>query len=141
MNKVIKMLLETKEKEEKKLKEQQYVVKTLEESLQNEIFKETRLLNEVLKNNLVKIIEMIHKDGLKCSSVQNAETIWHDTVYKISDGNYFVNIRAKDGKIVSDYEGINNDGGGKRLAHDVDLLIHTLTMFCDNEKSKYINKV
>lgn len=140
MNKTIKILLETKEKEEKKLKEQQYVVKTLEESLHNEIFKETRLLNEVLKNNLVKIIEMVHKSGLKCSSVYNAETIWNDTVYKISDGNYFVNIRAKDGKLVTDYEGIDNDGGGKRLAHDTDLLISTLTMFCDNEKSKYMDK-
>jgi hypothetical protein len=142
MNQVIRTLLETKENEESKLKEQQHVVKTLEESLRTEIYKETRLLNEVLKNNLIQIIEMIHKNGLKCSSVQNAETIWHDTVYKVSDGNYFVNICAKDGKIVADYEGINNDGGGKRLAHDVDLLINpTLTMFCDREKSKYADKV
>ena len=31
--------------------------------------------------------------------------------------------------------------GGKRLAHDVDLLISTITRFCDNEKSKYMDKV
>lgn len=141
MNQVIKTLSETKEKEEIKLKEQQYVVKTLEESLHTEIYKETRLLNKVFKNNLIEIIEIIHKNNLKCSSVQNAETIWNDTVYKISDGNYCANIRAKNGKIISDYEGIDNDGGGRQLAHDVKLLTSTLERFCDKEKIKYVDKV
>ena len=138
MNPIIELLLEEKEKEERKLREQQHVVKTLEEALRSEIYKETRLLNEVLKNNLIAIIELIHKCGLKCSSVQNAETIWHDTVYKVSDGRYFVNIRAKDGRIVTDYDGIDNDGGGESLAKAVDLLIsHSIIPFCDKEKVKY----
>ena len=106
--------------------------------LKEELFKETRLLNQVLKNNLIDIIEMIHKRGLKCSSVSNAETIWHDTVYKISDGNYFVNIVAQDRTIVMNTDGIDNDGGGKNLYTTVSYLIDfDIIPYCEKNKNKY----
>lgn len=142
MNQVIRLLLEEKEKEEKKLKEQKYVVDVLDKTIRDEIYKETRLLNQVLKNNLILIIEMIHKSGLKCSCVENTETIWNDTVYTVSDGSYFVNICAKDGEISTNYNGIDNDGGGKNLANDVHTLIHnSIIPFCNKEKHKYADKV
>lgn len=141
MNKMITKLKEDLEKETKVLKEQQYIVKTIEDNLHDEIYKETKLLNKVLKNNLIKIIEIIHKEGLVCSSIFNVETIWNDTIYKVSDGNYFVNIIAKDGKITTDYNGIDNDGGGKHLKEKANLLVYSLNLFADKEKLKYEDKI
>ena len=103
--------------------------------LRDEIFKETNLLNQVLKNNLIEIIQLIHKRNLKCSSVNNAETIWHDTVYTISDGAYFVDIMAKDGTIVMNYNCKANDGGGKKLCEKVhDLLDFDIIPYCERKK-------
>lgn len=138
MNTVISNLYQQKEGIDKKLKELNYELKSIEDCLHNELYKETRALNEVLKNNLIEIINMIHKIGLKCSSVYNAETMWNDTVYKVSDGGYFANIIAKNGKIVRDLTDINNDGGGKKLYEKVEVLIDChITPFCNKEKYKY----
>lgn len=138
MNTLISNLYLQKEDIEKKLKELNYELKSTEDCLLNELYKETRALNEVLKNNLIEIINMIHKADLKCSSVKNAETIWNDTVYRVSDGNYFADILAKDGKIIMDLTNINNDGGGENLYRKVEILIdYNITPFCNKEKFKY----
>ena len=142
MNTVITTLIKSKDAQERTVKQAEYELKAIEDNLNNELNKETRLLDQVLKHNLIEIINMIHKRGLKCFSVNNAETIWDDTIYKVSDGNYFANIIAKDGKIVKDLSNINNDGGGKRLYEKVeDLLIFDIIPFCEKEKIKYLDKV
>ena len=138
MNNVIELLQKQKKEQEDQLKKLQFEMNNTNDCLKEELFKETRLLNQVLKNNLIDIIEMIHKRGLKCSSVSNAETIWHDTVYKISDGNYFVNIVAQDGTIVMNADGIDNDGGGKNLYSTVSYLIDfDIIPYCEKNKDKY----
>jgi hypothetical protein len=138
MNLVIETLTKQKEELDSKIKELKYDLNSIEESLSEEIFKETYSLNEVMKHNLIEIIELIHKAGLKCSSVHNTETIWHDAVYRVSDGNYFADIVAKDGKIIMDLTNINNDGGGKALYEKVKRLVqYDINPFCNKEKIKF----
>ena len=138
MNSTIKTLLKQKKELEDKLKKLEFEIHNTDRCLSKEIFNETELFNKVLKNNLVDIIQMIHKNGLKCSSVRNAETIWHDTVYKVSDGTYFINILAKDGTVGTNLDGIDNDGGGKSLYEKVDALIKfDIIPYCEKNKLKY----
>ena len=135
MNNVIECLMKQKEDQEKQLQVIQHDINVTNKCLRDEIFKETNLLNKVLKNNLIEIIQLIHKRNLKCSSVNNAETIWHDTVYTISDGAYFVDIMAKDGTIVMNYNCKANDGGGKKLCEKVhDLLDFDIIPYCERKK-------
>lgn len=115
MNDVIKNLTLQKYEQKAKLERAQSLFNNTEKCLKNAIFEETELMNQVLKNSLIDIIQMIHKRNLKCSEVKYAETIWNDTVYRVSDGFYFADIIAKDGTIVIDLSRINNDGGGKEL--------------------------
>jgi hypothetical protein len=138
MNNVIELLLKQKKEQEEKLKKLQFEMNNTQDSLHEEIFKETQLINQVLKNNLIDIVNMIHKVGLKCSSVSNAETIWHNTVYKVSDGSYFVNIVAKNGTVGTNLDGIDNDGGGKELYKQVDILLRScLIPYCEKKKADY----
>lgn len=138
MNSIIRTLSESKAIQEEKMKEIQFELSTLENSLHDEIYKETRMLNKVLKHSLIEIINMIHKRGLKCSDVSNAETIWHDTVYTVSDGNYHAKIVAKNGNIAMDLTNTGNDGGGKSLYKEVqNLLDYDIIPFCEKEKTKY----
>lgn len=142
MNDVIEVLLKEKEDQERKLATLNYKIRNLEECISKEMFKETQLLNKVLKYNIVDIIEMIHKRKLKCAAIRNAETIWGDTVYKVSDGTYFANIIAKDGTIVMDLSDIDNDGGGQCLYNSVKILINNdIIPYCRQNKEKYIDKV
>ena len=83
MNDTIKNLIKQKQKQEDELRRIKYEINNTDGCLNEAIFKETELMNEVLKNNLIDIINMIHKRNLKCSSVENAETIWHDTFYRV----------------------------------------------------------
>ena len=66
MNSVIELLQKQKKEQEDQLKKLQFEMNNTNDCLKEELFKETRLLNQVLKNNLIDIIEMIHKRGLKC---------------------------------------------------------------------------
>lgn len=138
MNNTIELLLKQQKEQEEQLKKLQFEMNNTKDCLHKEMFKETQLYNEVLKNNLIDIIQMIHKRGLKCSSVSNAETIWHDTVYKISDGTYFVNVLAKNGTIATNLDGIDNDGCGKSLYEKVETLIRfDIIPYCEQNKLKY----
>lgn len=139
MNKIIMDLESQKLNKGKELKNIQYELNIIEENLNKSINKETKLLNNVLKNNLIEIIEIIHKSGLKCNSVYNAETYRHDTIYRISDGHYFVDIKAKDGTIVKDLSNINNDVAKPKFYKDVEnLLFLHIIPYCENKK--LINK-
>lgn len=139
MNDTIKNLIKQKQKQEDELRRIKYEINNTDGCLNEAIFKETELMNEVLKNNLIDIINMIHKRNLKCSSVENAETIWHDTVYRVSDGCYFADIIAKNGTIEMDLSRIDNDGGGKGLYGIVDSLIKfDIIPYCEKHKEKYI---
>mgnify|MGYP004644945713 CR=1 FL=1 len=141
MNNVIEVLKKQKEEQKKQLSHLKFEFDNTVDCLQEELFKETALYNQVLKNNLIDIIRMIHESGLKCSSVSNAETIWHDTVYKISDGCYFVNIVAKDGTITMNTDGIDNDGSIDKLYERVEYLINAyLIPYCEKNKNKYREK-
>lgn len=138
MNKTIELLKTNLEELNKNKNTLEYEIKSIENILHKATYDETRILNEVLKNNLIDIIELIHKGGLKCSSVYNGETIWNDTVYKISDGCYFINIVAKDGTIKLDYTNIDNDGGGKKLHEKAkELLSIHIIPYCEKNKDKY----
>lgn len=138
MNKTIEMLIQQKNEQEEKIKQISFELSQISDSLRGELFKETTLLNKVLKHNLIDIIDMIHKRKLLCSSVKNAETMWNDTVYKVSDGCYFANIIAKDGTIKMDLTNIDNDGGGENLYKTVDNLIKfDILPFCETEKANY----
>lgn len=138
MNNVIELLQKQNKEQEEQLKKLQFEMSNTNDCLREELFKETHLFNQVLKYNLIDIIEMIHKRGLKCSSVSNAETILHDTVYKVSDGSYFVNILAQDGTIVMSLDGIDNDGGGNNLYATVSYLIDfDIIPYCEKNKDKY----
>ena len=140
MNSIIRKLQESKLKQEENVREAEHELLIIERGLRDEICKETKLLNDVLKYNMIEIINYIHKRGLKCSSIKNAETIWNDTVYRVSDGNYFADIMAKDGEIVMDLTNIDNDGGGKMLYEIVKKVIeYDISPFCDKEKARYIN--
>lgn len=138
MNKMIVKLKEDLEKETKALKEQQYIVKTIEDNLNDEIYKETKLLDKVLENNPIKIIEMIQKEKkLKLSSVTMKTSI--GTIYMVKDF-YYANILAKDGKITTDYTGIHNETN-KYIEESAENLIYSLNLFADKEKSKYEDKI
>ena len=65
MNNVIELLQKQKKEQEEQLKKLQFEMNNTNDCLQKELFKETQLLNKVLKNNIIDIIEMIHKKGLK----------------------------------------------------------------------------
>ena len=138
MNDIIKVLLEQKNKKEIEIKDLQHELNSINNCIDEEIRKETNLINEVLKHNVIDIINMIHKHGLKCSAICNAETIWGNTVYKVSDGTYYANIMAKDGTITIDYSGINNDDGGHTLNEKTkDLIVHKIIPFCEAKKIEY----
>lgn len=140
MNKTIEMLIQQKNEQEEIIKQMNFELSQILDSLRSELVKETILLNKVLKNNLMDIINMIHKRKLLCSSVKNAETIWNDAIYQVSDGCYFANVIAKDGTIKMDLTNIDNDGGGENLYKTVDNLIQfDILPFCEQEKVKYIN--
>jgi hypothetical protein len=140
MNKTIKTLLKQKKELEAKLNTLEFEIRNTDRCLQEEIYKETQLYDKVLKNNLIDIIQMIHKRGLKCSSVSNAETEFLNTVYKVSDGTYYRNICAQNGTIVANSDGIDNDGGGASLYKKVDTLIEfNLITYCEENKLKYEN--
>ncbi|GEM_PF-6656991 len=140
MNSIIRELQKSKLKQEEKVKMCEYELAVVKKGLIEEIHKETELLNKVLKYNMIEIINYIHKRGLKCSSIQNAETIWHDTVYRVSDDFYFADIIAKDGEIAMDLTHINNGGAGTGLYKIVKNLIdYDISPFCEKEKVKYID--
>lgn len=138
MNNVIKVLLEQKTKKEMEVKNLQYELDDITKCLSDEIHKETNLINEVLKHNVIEIINMIHEQNLKCSAVYDAETMWGIATYKVSDGTYFANIIAKDGTVTIDYSGINNDGGGRTLDEKTkDLIMYKIIPFCEMKKNEY----
>ena len=89
-------------------------------------------------NNTIKIIELIHKEKLKCVQVYNTESYLAEPVYVLSDGNYRVNIKVKAGKVVMNYDNIDNDGGGKYLHRRTEILLTVyIEPFCEKEKYKY----
>lgn len=138
MNNVIKVLLEQKTKKEMEVKNLQYELDDITKCLSDEIHKETNLINEVLKHNVIEVINMIHEQNLKCSAICNTETIWGITKYKVSDGTYYANIMAKDGTVTIDYSGIDNDGGGRELDTKIkDLLMYKIIPFCETKKNEY----
>lgn len=139
MNDIIKNLTLQKYEQKAKLERAQSLFNNTEKCLNNAIFEETELMNQVLKNNLIDIIQMIHKRNLKCSEVRYAETIWNDTLYRVSDGFYFADIIAKDGTIVMDLSHVNNDGGGEKLYKQVEELIcYDIIPYCERNKEKYM---
>lgn len=138
MNDMIKVLLERKTKKETEIKKLQHELNNINKCLSEEKYKETYLINEVLKHNVIEIINMIHEHNLKCSAVYDAEIIWGNTIYKVSDGTYFANIIAKDGTVTIDYSGINNDGGGRTLDEKTkDLIVYKIIPFCEMKKKEY----
>lgn len=138
MNNMIEVLLEQKTKKEIEAKNLQHELNNINDCLSDEIRKETNLINEVLKHNMIEIINMIHEQNLKCSAIYDAETMWGIATYRVSDGAYFANIIAKDGTVAIDYSGINNDGCGTFLDEKTkDLIVHKIIPFCEMKKNEY----
>lgn len=138
MNDIINVLLEQKNKKEIEIKDLHHELNNINNCIDEEIRKETNLINEVLKHNVIDIINMIHEHQLKCSAICNAETIWGITQYKVSDGTYYANIIAKDGTVVIDYSGINNDGCGHSLDLKTrELITDKIIPFCEAKKIEY----
>ena len=138
MNNTINMLLEQKSKKEVEMKHLEYELNNINKCIDEEIRKETNLINEVLKHNVINIINMIHEYQLKCSAICNTETIWGNATYKVSDGTYVANIVAKNGTVDIDYSGINNDGCGRSLDLKVrELITYKILPFCEAKKIEY----
>lgn len=138
MNAIIMDLLEQRTKKETEIKRVQHELDTIIRCICDEMHKETNLINKVLKHNVIEIINMIHECDLKCSAINNTETIWGNTTYKVSDGTYFVNIIAKEGAVSIDYSGIDNNGGGRFLAKRIkDLIAYKILPFCEAKKNEY----
>ena len=138
MNDIIKILLEQRTKKETEIKNLQHELNNINECIDEEMHKETNLINEVLKHNVIDIINMIHEHQLKCSAICNAETVWGTTTYKVSDGTYYANIIAKDGTVTIDYSGIDNDGCGRTLdTKTKDLIMYKILPFCEIKKNEY----
>ena len=138
MNAMIMDWLEQRTKKETEIKRLQHELNTINNCIDDEMHKETRLINEVLKHNVIEIINMIHEYDLKCSAIDNTETMWGNTTYKVSDGTYFVNIIAKDGTVTLDYSGIDNDGGGRTFTtRTKDLIAYKILPFCEAKKNEY----
>lgn len=66
MNDIIKILLEQRTKKETEIKNLQHELNNINECIDEEMHKETNLINEVLKHNVIDIINMIHEHQLKC---------------------------------------------------------------------------
>ena len=138
MNAMIMNLSEQRTKKETEIKRLQHELNTINKCIDDEMHKETNLINEVLKHNIIEIINMIHEYDLKCSAINNTETMWGNTTYKISDSTYFVNIIAKDGTVALDYSGTDNEGGGRTLnARAKDLIAYKILPFCEAKKNEY----
>ena len=138
MNNIISVLLEQKSKKEVEMKHLEHELNNINKCIDEEIRKETNLMNEVLKHNVIDIINMIHEYRLKCSAIHDIETIWGVATYKVSDGTYFVNIIAKNGTVDVDYSGINNDGCGHSLDLKVkELITNKIIPFCEAKKIEY----
>lgn len=139
MNEIIRVLQKSKSEKESDIKSLQFELNQINNSLDNELYSETRLYDKVLKNNVITIIDMIHKSGLKCAAISNTESLYGDALYKVTDGCYFANITANNGSIEINYNGIDNDGGGKKL-HEVvkDLVGHKIVPLCEEKKLDYI---
>ena len=138
MNKAIELLLEQKEKYNKEIKHLQFELNENENLLHKALFEETCLLDEVLKHNVIDVINMIHKYNLKCSSMKSVETMWGDAEYTISDGRYFIKIVAENGTIAMNTKGIYNDGCDEDLKRKVNILIkNAIIPYCELNKHKY----
>lgn len=140
MNEIILSLKAKKEVKENELKRINCDLYQINQSLNQELYKETRLFDKILKNNLVDIINMIHKRNLKCSAVSCTETIYGNAIYRISDGNYNIDIKAENGTVVTDLTNIDNDGGGTKLYKNVEILLQfDIIPYCENKKIEYID--
>ena len=135
MNDVIKMLLKEKEELTQQLKTMNRKMNMIEENLLKEKVKETHLINQVLKHKKADIVTMIYKSGLELSEirVQNQHV-----VYKVSNKSYYANFLAKDGTVVIDMFGIDNDGCNDCVIPNVKLLLsNDIIPFCEKHKKEY----
>jgi hypothetical protein len=135
MNDVIKMLLEKKDECDKKLKLVQYEMNRIERNLHEELFNETQLINNVLEDKMVDIISMINKNGLKVSSINE---INGSIIYKVTYSScYHAKFKAKDGTIVVDMSGIDNDGVNEPVKKKVkELLRNHIIPYCEKHKKE-----
>ena len=138
MNTIIMNLSEQRAQKEAEIKKLRHELNTINKCIEDEMYKETKLINEVLKYNVIEIINMIHEYNLKCAAIINTETMWGNTTYKVSDGTYFANIIAKNGTVTIDYSGTGNDGGGRTLDEKTkDLIAYKIIPFCEMKKNEY----
>lgn len=131
----IEELQEIISKKKKQLEDLQRSIDFNERNLAELENRESFMLNEVLRNNMIDILKMIEACGLKCVSIC-PNNKWIN--YKISMYPYYANITIEKGKIIWNTGGIDNDGAGSKLYEIVENLIEfDIKPYCEEHINNY----
>ena len=135
MNGTITALQSAYAEKEKELRKVTFELETLSNTINTAIHDETRAINNVLKNHMPEIVNIIHKHGLMCTSIKGIEHYSGDAIYTLQMHCYKVNLKAENGTIMLSFD-FDNDGGGKRLGEIAKLVVADVKMFCEEHKQE-----
>ncbi len=137
MNKVIENLFEKKKEQETQLKILQKEMSSIEQMLFEEMTKETKLYESVVKNNMADIISIIQKNGLEFTNYRTDNVV----SIEVSRNSYKAHIFIKDGTVVTDLttsDVYNNDGYSKDILSRTQIMVNSdIIPYCEKNKLKY----